>query len=113
MYLSIHLNAIPSSRWSGAQSFYYGKYEENEKLAKYVQDELRRNLENTNRKAKRIHGIYLMQHVKKPGALVEIGFLSNPAEAKRLNEPKYQDKVAASVYQGILRYLTEKGDPPE
>ncbi|MGG3571044.1 N-acetylmuramoyl-L-alanine amidase CwlD [Bacillus gobiensis] len=113
MYLSIHLNAIPSAKWSGAQSFYYGKYEENEKLAKFVQDELRRNLENTDRKAKRIHGIYLMQNVTKPGSLVEIGFLSNPGEAKQLSQPNYQDQIAASIYEGILRYLTEKGDPPE
>ena len=107
LYISIHLNAIPSPKWSGAQSFYYGKYEENEKVAKYIQDELRINL------AKRIHGIYLMQNVTKPGALVEVGFLSNPAEAKRLSQPKYQDKIASSVYKGVLRYFTEKGDPPE
>ncbi|MHC8658086.1 N-acetylmuramoyl-L-alanine amidase CwlD [Bacillus amyloliquefaciens] len=113
LYISIHLNAIPSPKWSGAQSFYYGKYEENEKVAKYIQDELRINLENTTRKTKRIHGIYLMQNVTKPGALVEVGFLSNPAEAKRLSQPKYQDKIASSVYKGVLRYFTEKGDPPE
>ncbi|MBY8914637.1 N-acetylmuramoyl-L-alanine amidase CwlD [Bacillus sp. YC2] len=113
LYVSIHLNAIPSPKWSGAQSFYYGKYEENEKVAKYIQDELRINLENTTRKAKRIHGIYLMQNVTKPGALVEVGFLSNPGEAKKLGQPKYQDKIASSVYKGVLRYFTEKGDPPE
>ncbi|MBD5070874.1 N-acetylmuramoyl-L-alanine amidase CwlD, partial [Xanthomonas citri pv. citri] len=28
-------------------------------------------------------------------------------------KPKYQDKVASSIYKGILRYFTEKGDPPE
>lgn len=108
LYISIHLNAIPSPKWSGAQSFYYGKYEENEKVAKYIQDELRINLENTTRKAKRIHGIYLMQNVTKPGALVEVGFLSNPAEAKRLSQPKYQDKIASSVYKGVLRYFTDR-----
>lgn len=113
LYISIHLNAIPSQKWSGAQSFYYGKYAENEKVAKYIQDELRRNLENTTRKAKRIHGIYLMQNVTKPGALIEVGFLSNPNEATLLGKPKYQDKVASSIYKGILRYFTEKGDPPE
>ncbi|MGW8263990.1 N-acetylmuramoyl-L-alanine amidase, partial [Bacillus sp. LR--39] len=113
LYISIHLNAIPSQKWSGAQSFYYGKYAENEKVAKYIQDELRRNLENTTRKAKRIHGIYLMQNVTKPGALIEVGFLSNPNEATLLGKPKYQDKVASSIYKGILRYFTEKGDPLE
>ncbi|QDZ96664.1 N-acetylmuramoyl-L-alanine amidase CwlD [Bacillus altitudinis] len=113
LYLSIHLNAIPSNKWSGAQTFFYGKYEENEKAAKFIQDELRNNLENTDRKAKRINGIYLMQNVTKPGALVEIGFLSNPKEAGQLATPKYQDQIAASIYKGILRYLTEQKEPPE
>ncbi|NPC90737.1 N-acetylmuramoyl-L-alanine amidase CwlD [Bacillus sp. WMMC1349] len=111
-YLSIHLNAIPSARWSGAQSFFYGQYEENERAAKFIQDELKRNLGNTMRKAKRVHGIYLIQNIKKPGALVELGFLSNPEEAEQLGKPKYQDKIAASVYKGVLRYFTEDKDPP-
>ena len=39
--------------------------------------------------------------------------LSNPEEAKQLAKPKYQDKIAASVYKGVLRYFTEDRDPPE
>src|SRR3954463_11341678 len=39
-FVSIHLNAIPSSRWSGAQTFYSTRYEENAKAAKFIQDEL-------------------------------------------------------------------------
>ncbi|BBP86661.1 hypothetical protein BsIDN1_02790 [Bacillus safensis] len=54
-----------------------------------------------------------MQNVTKPGALVEIGFLSNPKEAGQLATPKYQDQIAASIYKGILRYLTEQKEPPE
>ncbi|KEZ49443.1 N-acetylmuramoyl-L-alanine amidase CwlD [Metabacillus indicus] len=113
MYLSIHLNAIPSRQWSGAQTFYHSKMEENQVLAKFIQDELRRNLENTDRKAKQMNTIYLMKHIDKPGALVEVGFLSNPDEARLLGTEEYQDKVAASIYNGILRYMTNEKNPPE
>lgn len=113
LFLSIHLNAIPSPKWRGAQTFYDRKYQENEAIAKFIQDELRRNLKNTDRKAKTISGVYLLKHVKKPGALVEVGFLSNPQEEKLLASEEYQMKVAASIYNGILRFFTSDQPPPE
>ncbi|MED4534584.1 N-acetylmuramoyl-L-alanine amidase CwlD [Metabacillus fastidiosus] len=113
LYLSIHLNAIPSARWSGAQTFFYGSYEENEEIAKFIQDELRRNLENTERKAKRINGIYLMKKANKPGALIEVGFLSNPNEERLLGQEDYQETLAASIYNGVLRYFSNEKNPPE
>lgn len=113
LFLSIHLNAIPSAKWSGAQTFYSGRYIENENIAKYIQDELRRNLENTERVAKPIDGVYLLKNLEKPGALVEVGFLSNPHEEKLLQTKSYQDKVAASIYNGVLRYFSNEKNPPE
>ncbi|MCM3164431.1 N-acetylmuramoyl-L-alanine amidase CwlD [Metabacillus litoralis] len=113
LFLSIHLNAIPSAKWSGAQTFYSGRYIENENIAKYIQDELRRNLENTERVAKPIDGVYLLKNLEKPGALVEVGFLSNPEEEKLLQTQSYQDKVAASIYNGVLRYFSNEKNPPE
>ncbi|MBU7593986.1 N-acetylmuramoyl-L-alanine amidase CwlD [Metabacillus halosaccharovorans] len=113
LFLSIHLNAIPSSRWSGAQTFYSGRYIENEHVAKYIQDELRRNLENTTRVAKPIDGVYLLKNVEKPGALVEVGFLSNPNEEELLSTKVYQEKIAASIYNGVLRYFSNEKNPPE
>lgn len=110
LYLSIHLNAIPSSRWSGAQTFYNPKFKENKEVATSIQSELIRNLENTKREAKGIQNVYLVKYINKPGALVEIGFLSNPGEKANLMTEKYQQKVAASIYEGVLKYYDEKTD---
>ncbi|MBP2243322.1 N-acetylmuramoyl-L-alanine amidase [Cytobacillus eiseniae] len=107
-FTSIHLNAIPSSRWSGAQTFYTSDLPENARAAKFIQDELRRNLENTTRKAKTINNVYILEHAKIPGALVEVGFLSNPTEREDLKNEQYQDKVAASIYMGILRHFSDE-----
>lgn len=107
-FISIHLNAIPSSRWSGAQTFYSTRLEENGRSAKFIQDELRRNLENTNRKAKILNDVYILKNANIPGSLVEIGFLSNPAERARLKQDEYQEKVAASIYNGVLRYFSNE-----
>ena len=39
-----------------------------------------------------------------PSVLVETAFISNPTQEKRLTNNKQQQKIAASIYQGILNY---------
>ena len=113
LFVSIHLNAIPSSRWSGAQTFYAPHHQENARAAKFIQEELRKNLENTNRKAKPLNQVYILKNAKKPGALVEVGFLSNPGEKAMLKKDSYQEKVAISIYKGIMRYFTNEKEIKE
>ncbi|KHD85703.1 N-acetylmuramoyl-L-alanine amidase CwlD [Heyndrickxia ginsengihumi] len=110
LFISIHLNAIPQSQWSGAQTFYSPQLVENKRIASFVQAELIRNLENTKRIPKTLSSVYLLKHAKKPGALVEIGFLSNPQERKNLTSDKYQTQVAASIYNGVMRYFSKEKD---
>jgi N-acetylmuramoyl-L-alanine amidase len=111
--ISIHLNAIPSPKWSGAQTFYNPVRVENKRLATLIQAELIRNLENTNRLAEQKNDIYILKKSPVPTALVEVGFLSNPQEARQLAMDSYQKKVAASIYLGILRfYDAGKETPP-
>ncbi|MNO61261.1 Germination-specific N-acetylmuramoyl-L-alanine amidase precursor [compost metagenome] len=111
IFVSIHMNAVPSSRWSGAQTFYSSNNGNSISLAELVQEELKRNLENTDRSAKQSDkSIYLLETLKMPAVLVEVGFLSNHGESALLSDEAYQRKVAASIYQGILRYSSgEKG----
>src|SRR5699024_8635718 len=109
-FVTIHLNAIPSSRWSGAQPFYNPDRDENRHLAKMIQAEITRNLENTNRSALAINNIYLLKHARVPGALIEIGFLSNERELELLKQEEYQRQMAGSIYEGMLRYATEEYD---
>lgn len=113
LFVSVHLNAIPIKSSKGAQTFYYRSLIENERAAKFIQAEMRNSLENTHRSAKTISRVYLLKHAKAPGVLVEAGFLSNVNERYLLNSDKYQQKIAAAIYRGVLRYFTEKGTPPE
>ncbi len=40
-----------------------------------------------------------------PGSLIEIAFLSNEEDERRIIRPKFQDDVARKVYQGIVDWL--------
>ncbi len=43
-----------------------------------------------------------------PATLIELGFVSNCAEAAKLNDSRYQMKLAEGIVEGILKYLRDK-----
>jgi N-acetylmuramoyl-L-alanine amidase len=108
LFISVHLNAIPTENWRGAQTFYAVHLPENKKLAASIQRELTVNLENTDRTPAEIGHVYILKEANIPGALIEIGFLSNQEERRLLLNEEYQEKTAASVSRGILRYFERR-----
>jgi N-acetylmuramoyl-L-alanine amidase len=112
LFVSIHLNSVNSSRWRGAQTFYNPLWPESERLARFIQDELIRNLENTNRVPKKNQEIFILRASKIPGVLVEVGFLSSPDEARLLSDAEYRRKIAFAIYTGILRYYSDENTLP-
>jgi N-acetylmuramoyl-L-alanine amidase len=108
LYISIHANADLSPRWSGAQTFYKAGQEESKVVALAIQKELIRILGNNKREAK-TGSYYILDRAKMPIVIVEVGFLSNPQEAKLLISEDYQDKIAYAIFSGIVKsYLPEE-----
>ncbi|CAM3577641.1 N-acetylmuramoyl-L-alanine amidase CwlD [Marinicrinis lubricantis] len=108
LYVSIHLNSIESPKWSGAQTFYHSSNTGGKELAVMIQNAIKENLQNTTREANTADGKYLLKALDLPGAIVEAGFLSNPQEAALLDDPNYQKKVSAAIYQGILKFASSQ-----
>lgn len=102
--VSIHQNIYPNTRENGAQVFYAG--EESRDLAVSVQTALVAALDPDNtRKAAHIpESVYLMKNVTRPAILVECGFLSNPAESRRLCDAAYQTRIAVTLAGAFLDY---------
>ena len=48
---------------------------------------------------------YVLIGAQMPAVLVEVGFLSNDTERKRLISKDYQDRLAAGICEGIKRYI--------
>ncbi|MGI6678282.1 MAG: N-acetylmuramoyl-L-alanine amidase CwlD [Dehalobacterium sp.] len=108
IFVSIQGNALKSSRWSGAQTFYYPGSQEGERLAVTIQEEIERILKNTKRKARPHTEAYILRQLTMPTVVVEVGFLSNPEEEKMLNDPQYQSRMAWAIYSGLARYFAEE-----
>lgn len=104
--LSIHQNFYPDVRPSGAQVL-YGRTPESEVFGKLIHVNLVAALDPSNRRvaAPINESIYLMRNAQCTAALVECGFLSNPAEAACLNDHTYQNKISVVLLSSYLEYL--------
>lgn len=104
--ISIHSNSFSESKYYGAQSFYNPNCEASKLMAELIQEELIRVLDNNNtRKAKAKNDVYILKNIKVPTVIIECGFLSNPKEERLLQNSNYQEKIAWSIYVGILKYF--------
>ncbi len=99
IFISIHLNSYPSSKWSGAQVFYTLKNDKNESLASIMQQNL-----NINRKHAQIDNMYMYDRISKPGILIEAGFLTNETDRNNLLDDNYQKKFVDKIANAIIKY---------
>ena len=104
IYISIHLNSISSSTWSGAQVFYDDVNSNNYNLALLMQEQLKLDLKTT-RKVKEINTMLMNRKITIPGILIEVGFLSNPNDRYLLQKSDYQYKIVESIKKGIIKYF--------
>jgi N-acetylmuramoyl-L-alanine amidase CwlD len=104
LFISIHFNSFMQSKVHGSETFYY-KYKD-KKLAQHLQKQMIKDLKTKNNGIKRAR-LFVLYHTHMPAALVEPGFLTNPRDFKKIKDPKFREKIAQSLYQGILNYYRE------
>ena len=75
----------------------------NFRLAYQIQKALLRRTGAADRGLKRAR-FAVLRTLNAPGVLVELGFISNPAEERLLNTPAYQEKLARGIVEGIVCY---------
>lgn len=106
LVVSVHQNSYHEEYVHGAQVFYYETSPEGKQAAEILQDQLVRTLDPSNhRVAKANDSYYLLKKTSVPIVIAECGFLSNSAEAAKLIDDTYQERVAWAIHLGILRYL--------
>lgn len=126
LFVSLHFNATSSDAVKGAEVYCLslpgtsssngtaGKSEtgtypgnaqnsRNMVLAYLMQRSLVRALPVEDRGIKRAR-FEVLREAKMPAILIEGGFMSNPAEAKRIYDDAYRRKMATAIVDGILSY---------
>jgi N-acetylmuramoyl-L-alanine amidase len=86
--------------WDLAQSAFL---KESSVLAEIIQDNLNDTLDIANRGIKQAPFSVLMGATM-PAVLIEIAFISNADEERRLRDPAFKDRLAAAIHDSIRRY---------
>jgi N-acetylmuramoyl-L-alanine amidase len=93
-------DVVKAILWDLAQS---GFQQESSRLAEVVQDSMTQSLRIPNRGVKQA-GFYVLGGAAMPAVLVEIGFVTNPREERRLKESSYRDEIAQAIFAGVAEY---------
>jgi N-acetylmuramoyl-L-alanine amidase len=93
-------DVVKTILWDLAQSEYQS---ESSRLAEIVQDSMTQSLRIPNRGVKQA-GFYVLGGAAMPAVLIEIGFVSNPREERRLKDTKYRDEIARAIFAGLAEY---------
>jgi N-acetylmuramoyl-L-alanine amidase len=87
------------------------KREESKKLAHSVQnamvDSLKRDYSSIEDLGVKYALFYVLVGAEMPSILVEISFISNREEEKRLATNKYRDRIAKAIEKGINAYISQ------
>ena len=106
--VSIHQNSFTQPSVKGAQVFYNQKSDKGKKLAEIIQKSIKEQASPDNKRAAKSNtNYYVLKATNIPAVIVECGFLTNPEEEKLLNDEVYQDRLAWSIYVGIIKYFEE------
>lgn len=79
--------------------------QQSETLADLVQSEFDKKLVGQNRGVKQA-GFIVLIGASMPNVLIELGFISNKKDAKRLKEKAYRQKAAEGIFQALMKYKT-------
>jgi N-acetylmuramoyl-L-alanine amidase len=106
IFVSIHANAFPKPTVGGSGTYFYQKTPYDALLAQNIQAGL---IQYDGLKDRGVipARFYVLKKTVMPAALVELAFLSNPAEEKLLIDPQFQQKMAQGIVQGLDQFFQQ------
>ena len=125
IFVSIHINASGSSAAQGIETYYYQPFAEypsrinatyhanstrlsmSDTLANAIQSSLI-NATGAQNQGVKHQTFAVLRETTAPAVLLELGFLSNPQEAARLNTSAYQETLANAIVAGIKSYYEKE-----
>ncbi len=110
IFISIHNNSSTKNTSEGTETFIApNKSGDSLLLAQKIQKELIRELCLVDRGVKKEH-LYVIKYTKMPAVLIEVAFLSNPAEEKLLKNNEFITNSALAISRGIVDYFDKFKD---
>ena len=105
LFVSIHANSISLDRpdVNGIETYYYSS---GEQMAQVIQDSI---VQGTSMNDKGTHSarFYVLRRTSMPAVLIETGFVTGSDDAPHLANAIFQNQMALSIAQGILRFAQQ------
>ncbi len=126
LFLSIHVNSIYNNKYIRGASIWFNKYKY---INNYKNDKLNNFLFYVNKKINKLNLNLALEIINKfrntiflhknylqydnlfilslfyiPSILIEVGYISNPIEEKKLIDTSYQYKLAKYIYLGVNNF---------
>ena len=118
-FVSIHNNAARTENpaASGTETYAQGTSEESLRLGRSVHDSVVSALGTVDRGLRRNPGYIVLNRTKAPAILVEIGFLTHPADEALLAQEWFRQRAAEGIFNGLLKFFhpesrSEGGEAP-
>lgn len=102
VYISIHYDATEDTRINGMTTYYYHTYQK--QLAIVLDDALSSALKINNR-GYRFGDYHVLRENHQNATLLELGYLSNPAEELKITSKEYQEMVTTAIYNGLIKFF--------
>ncbi|MBW3594109.1 MAG: N-acetylmuramoyl-L-alanine amidase [Actinobacteria bacterium] len=103
VFLSIHLNEHAEPTAEGTSTYYFGGSRAGENLAEQIQEQLVQLGLRDCRSHARSYPV--LRETRMPAVLVEPIFITNPDEAKRLEDHEFLSSVADAIAAGVRRFF--------
>jgi N-acetylmuramoyl-L-alanine amidase len=103
IFISLHFNAHTEPTAEGSSTYFWRTSRAGAQLAELIQDEL----SHLGLKDCRSHSgsLKILRETGMPAVLVEPAYLTNPDDAKRLEDPDFRTAVADSLAVAVRRYF--------
>ena len=104
IYIGIHMNSFPSSKYKGLQVYYSKNNSASLTLAEAIQGNTSKYIQEWNRRTvKRADSsIYILDNLECPAVLIECGFLSNSEDLSLLKKSDHRRDMASVIFASAI-----------
>jgi N-acetylmuramoyl-L-alanine amidase len=106
IFISIHFDSSPNANeMTGITQYYYNK-NHSKSLAQAISDSLKNlNIDNNGVKKEQFA---VIKTSTMPATLLEMGYINNQEDFKKIQSTDYENKAVDLIYEGIINYINQR-----